>query len=589
MAFNRNYFVHPSPSTSHTINGQLLEHKLQFLSPTILTIRGGSNTTSATNKPRIPNKSSVTFLYELHEHEIYNPQTSSWASRRFTQSPITGGGGRDSTSLDPSSCTPPRNYCWDGEWKIDMTGEMRDGFGWEYYVGKFDGLGRRRRRWVRNLRRIVSDSNVPRERSQKTNVTIGSLEVDETRISPTLWQAIIDQYSFKGFGWTLSKSLLWKRSVGATFRVPLSSNFMFLDRYAAIPFASWTTYFGYPWVIATFLNASVPLEVLEWIVGGVLWKVKWTIAILSAIIRSLIEAAVFIAFTPWRTWLTFRQVISNLARKRSKSSIAQSLIDSIDADDKNDEDSTKPLNSETKDGKIDGLIEISTASAASQEIADLSPVSTSAVVSSPRGGAFGATSLTKKRFKTILGHDVPTFHRTTNIEYSSIISQRVGFCVSWRVSQERGYEYRWNFWCSFLPTQECWEHFDKVMTQKINALRRLASEKRNAVDEYEAAPSPSRVKSFLYDHSATLGLSSGYPLPVEPFFSLSLILSTSGFYYGWIIKYIASKMCLQLPQHILDVGEIDSGSEKDCDTKIMTTTSGSSSMNKKNRNVEKNA
>ena len=111
-----------------------------------------------------------------------------------------------------------------------MTGEMRDGFGWEYYVGKFDGLGRRRRRWVRNLRRIVSDSNVPRERSQKTNVTIGSLEVDETRISPTLWQAIIDQYSFKGFGWTLSKSLLWKRSVGATFRVPLSSNFMFLDR-----------------------------------------------------------------------------------------------------------------------------------------------------------------------------------------------------------------------------------------------------------------------------------------------------------------------------------------------------------------------
>lgn len=588
LAFNINSYVHSS-STSYNTDRQLVDHKQRFLSSTVLVIRGGSNTTSPTIKPRIPNKSSVTFLYELHEHEIYNPQTSSWASRRFTQSPITGGGGRDSTSLDPSSCTPPRNYCWDGEWKIDMTGEMRDGFGWEYYVGKFDGLGRRRRRWVRNLRRIVSESDVPRERVQKANVTKGSLEVDETTISPTLWQAIIDQYSFKGFGWTFSKSLLWKRSVGATFRVPLSSNFMFLDRYAAIPFASWTSYFGYPWVIATFLNASVPLEVLEWIIGGVLWKIKWTFAIASAIVRSVIEAAVWIVFTPLRTWMTFRQVVSNLARKRSKSSIARSLIDSIDADDQNDDDSTKPLNSETKDGEIDGLIELSTASAASQEISDLSPVSTSAVVSSPRGGAFSKTPRTQKRFKTILGHDVPTFHRRTDIEYSSIISQRVGFCVSWRVSQERGYEYRWNFWCSFLPTQECWEHFDKVITQKITTLRRLASKERKAVDEYEAAPLPSIVKAFLYDHSATLGLTSGYPLPVEPFFALSLILSMSGFYYGWLIKYIASKMCLQRPQHISDVEEINSGSEEERNTKRMTTNTDSFSIDKKKRNVEKDA
>ena len=55
---------------------------------------------SSNNKtpPLRSQSSAVTFLYELYEHEIYNPSTDSWTSRRFTQSPITGGGGRDSTS-----------------------------------------------------------------------------------------------------------------------------------------------------------------------------------------------------------------------------------------------------------------------------------------------------------------------------------------------------------------------------------------------------------------------------------------------------------------------------------------------------------
>lgn len=50
------------------------------------------------NKILRQSSSAITFLYELYEHEIYNPSTDSWTSRRFTQSPVTGGGGRDSTS-----------------------------------------------------------------------------------------------------------------------------------------------------------------------------------------------------------------------------------------------------------------------------------------------------------------------------------------------------------------------------------------------------------------------------------------------------------------------------------------------------------
>jgi hypothetical protein len=60
-----------------------------------------SNSAADGSNKKIPPRSqpsAVTFLYELYEHEIYNPSTDSWTSRRFTQSPITGGGGRDSTS-----------------------------------------------------------------------------------------------------------------------------------------------------------------------------------------------------------------------------------------------------------------------------------------------------------------------------------------------------------------------------------------------------------------------------------------------------------------------------------------------------------
>ena len=545
IAFSRNY-VSSSPSSTR-----------QSLSSTILAIHGGSNATASSSRTsRQPNKSSVTFLYELHEHEIYNPQTSSWTSRRFTQSPITGGGGRDSTSLDPSSCSPPKNYLWDGEWKIDMTGEMRDGFGWEYYVGRFDGLGRRRRRWVRNLRRIGEQQSVPIEAQLARNATKATISsMEEKKMSPTLLRMIIDQYNFKGFGWSFTKSLIWKQSFGATFRIPLSSNFEFLDRYAAIPFASWTTYFGHPWVVATFLNASLPLEAIEWVIGGFLWKIKWSLAVASALVRTVIDLFVWIIMTPWRTWLTLQQIMSNVARKHvSKSGMAQSLIDSINAEHENDDDS-KPINTDTDDSKLDGLIEMSTASLANKDIGEIPPVSTSAVVGSPRGGAFGMSRSTK-RFRTMLGYEVPKFHRSGNIEYSSTISQRVGVCVSWRVSKERGYEYRWNFFCNFLPTQECWERLDKIATKKMNEFQKLTSKNRKS-DGYESAPKTSIIKSFLYQHSATLGISSGYPLPVDPFFSLNLLLSTSGFYYGWLLKYIASILCVQRrPKDVLLANEI---------------------------------
>ena len=146
--------------------------------------------------PSSSTSSAVTFLYELYEHEIYNPSTNTWTSRRFTQSPITGGGGRDSTSLDPNVCSPPRNYIFNGEWKIDMSGTSgeRDGFGWEYYVGRYDGLGRRRRRWVRSLLRLqhrgmTNDGGITTTQqhySAAASTKLNSSKKKQTNINPDL-------------------------------------------------------------------------------------------------------------------------------------------------------------------------------------------------------------------------------------------------------------------------------------------------------------------------------------------------------------------------------------------------------------------
>ena len=414
-----------------------------------------------------------------------------------------------------------------------MSGEMKDGFGWEYYVGRYDGLGRRRRRWVRNLRRVGSSPGV--KRVETRNVTKTSFVVDEKKISPTLLQAIVNQYSFKGFGWSFYKSLIWKRSFGAAFRIPLSTNFEFFDRYAAIPFVSSSTYFGYPWVIATFLNASVPVDVIEWIVGGVLWKIQWSIAVASALARSIVQAVVWFVVTPWRTCCTFRQI---MRRYISKNGMAQSLMESIDADNVEDADDEvkKPARNATKHGEIDTLIEMS---ASSSEIGDLS-ASTTAIVGSPRGGA----SPQKRRFVTILGQPVPTFHRTTNIQYSSVLSRRVGVCISWRISRERGYEYRWNFFLSCLPTQEFWEGIDRVARKKLDTIRRIGSKSVKEDSSSASQRQSPAIQSFLYHHAGTLGVSGGFPMPVDPFFSCSALLSLSGFYYGWLLKYIASMMRL---------------------------------------------
>lgn len=507
------------PGKDDTDNGEAPGNE-QTVSQT--TVEGAEG--SIAHSPRTPRDSgAVTFLYELHEHEIYNPKTDSWESRRFTQSPTTGEGGRDSTSLEPQSVRPPRNYLFDGEWKIDMTNPSLDGFGWEYYVGRYDGLGRRRRRWVRGLRRVSNQlrSDIPRKKKKKKTAA-------NAPASSKAKQIDLFRYSFKGFGWSLYKSCVFAKSLGAGFRIPISANFDCYNQYLALPYISSLTYVGYPLVAATFLNCSVPMEAVKWFAGGILWKVQWMLAVASASIRATFEAVVWFTTLPWRTWKAFASILDGILKK------SRTL---------QEEDLPEEPQSITN-VTIETHIEMSNSSQPS--------VTASAVVESPRGGA--SATRPKKSFRerhlTMRGTPIPAFRRAAPIEYSSTVQERLGACMSWRVSQERGYEFRFNFFYTCLPTLIFWKELEETRKKKVaTIMRRLGGvwgaspvdqQQRSLSKGDESSEPKNALSSFMNEHSSTLGLSAGWPLPIDPYFSFNVMLTMSSFYYGWILRGIYS-------------------------------------------------
>lgn len=87
--------------------------------------------------------------------------------------------------------------------------------------------------------------------------------------------------------------------------------------------------------------------------------------------------------------------------------------------------------------------------------------------------------------------------------YNPEISERVGCSVSYRWSQKRGFQWRLSYWHSYLPTL--------VVYRKLLRMK-----------------SPG---DWWQKHFGSIGLSTGYPIPVPPSFSCSAQLSLSGLYF----------------------------------------------------------
>ncbi len=265
---------------------------------------------------------------------------------------------------------------------------------------------------------------------------------------------------------------------------------------------------------------------------------------------------------------------------------------------------------------IETHIEINNSSVYNKEKGDSANVA--AVVDSPRGGATDATaevpsSPRNKKHLTIFGSEIPPFHRATSIEYSSILQERLGVSLSWRLSKVRGYEYRCNFFFSCMPTRVFWSQMEEERKRQVDRARRAAdfrgirndptssskhagtTDVGNKIVEGGAGildvqtgrskthATSSIMSSFLSEHFSAVGLSTGWPLPMEPYFALNLVLSLSGFYYGWLLEYIRSIFVPSLYQ-----GNLESKDKKIGHTTGSTTSSEKlvSSALKKNLSVE---
>jgi hypothetical protein len=86
--------------------------------------------------------------------------------------------------------------------------------------------------------------------------------------------------------------------------------------------------------------------------------------------------------------------------------------------------------------------------------------------------------------------------------YNSDISERLGCSLSYRWSKEYGFEWRFNYWHSFLPT--------------FALIRKLLGTERSA--------------GWFDKHFASMGLSTSCPQPTPPHYSCAACLGFSGLY-----------------------------------------------------------
>ena len=146
----------------------------------------------------------------------------------------------------------------------------------------------------------------------------------------------------------------------------------------------------------------------------------------------------------------------------------------------------------------------------------------------------------------------------------------------------RGYEYRCNLFFTCMPTRLFWEQVDEELKKHVPSVRRVVSAWKGVSDQssktrggdntidnipdedasrLDAIPSlssnrpksqsiTSALTSFLNDHSSTVGISGGWPMPAPPHFAFNLVLSMSGFYIGWLFAYIRSIFVLPLPKSL---------------------------------------
>ena len=107
----------------------------------------------------------------------------------------------------------------------------------------------------------------------------------------------------------------------------------------------------------------------------------------------------------------------------------------------------------------------------------------------------------------------------------------------------------------FVGTIEADKIGDKISTTDLNKSK---SSRSLSKSKSQQSQSSSALSTFLTEHSSTMGVSSGFPLPIHPFVSANLLFTMSSFYYGWLFRYIRSLFVLPLPSQRSSSGSVRS-------------------------------
>ena len=423
-------------------------------------------------------------LVEVYEHENYSKSgetANTWLggsspqkSHRWTSSATNHGYVRNLPP--PSALSAPKGYAYDGDWKIDVTGGRKDELGWEYFVS--GGVGRRRRRWVRNvlletnidnglsIGKDAEDKEEEQRESEKMKAVkkMMSTQSSSTRTSNTshktvnasqkLFKELTDSFNFKGCGMTVNKSLLTK-NLGIACRLPLSPHFDFWESRPHLPLLSSSFLLYYPLKISVVFNASLPVEILQSaILIGYDWS-RWITAMLYCII--------------WQTILI--DLLGKMILCNSIKAMGRILaLGPEEADDSDDED-------EAVDLRLQG----------------------------PRGGSMDCKESTSAL--TVLGRKFPSMPQRRPITYNAGISDRLGVSVGMHMSKERGFEARCSWWHAVVPTVD-------YLTSKF----------------YPSKTRKDQLSKWLTSKFASLGIVWGGYAPEAPHYSCSSLFSLSGLY-----------------------------------------------------------
>jgi len=297
-------------------------------------------------------------------------------------------------------------------------------------------------------------------------------------------RALRDEWNFKGFGWSFFKSLLVPAGCGVSFRVPLSTHLDWYDRHPALPAVTSSVGAYYPnWTAVAFVNVSVHVAVVKYVLRRMYEWIAFGVLTACVLFRVGVEVMTFPL---------------NALLKAAWDMASRAL-----GEDGNSSDNTTKGKARKTEGSGKSVV--------------------------------------------LLGHPLPPLPPPRRVRYSADIEERVGMSVSWRVSQERGYEFRVSYWHILLPTLM---HLGALAGRALDGAIRARNSAID-IDEEEEQTSPGgsrrnlfrdkQLVEYLRRRSGSLGVTLGGPNPFPPHLSCSAVLTLSGFFYGDVLRRLGTQ------------------------------------------------